>query len=75
MKWFMEESQMLPICAFGTLCHCWGGGVVEEASGYKYEGGYRVWNPKRWVVVESRDVTFSEDGLPPYGYIFGSVGT
>ena len=37
--------------------------MVEEASGYKYEGGYWVWNPKRRVVVESRDVTF-EDGLP-----------
>ena len=39
--------------------------MVEEASGYKYEGGYRAWNPKRRVVVESRDVTFFEDGLPP----------
>jgi transposase InsO family protein len=34
--------------------------------GYKYGGGgYRVWDPKRKVVVESRDVIFFEDGLPP----------
>ena len=34
--------------------------------GYKYEGGYRVWDPKRRVVVESRDIVFFfEDGLPP----------
>jgi hypothetical protein len=34
--------------------------------GYKYEGGgYRVWDPKRRVVLESRDVVFFEDGLPP----------
>jgi len=34
--------------------------------GYKYEGGgYRVWDPKRRVVVESRDILFFEDGLPP----------
>ena len=34
--------------------------------GYKYEGGgYRVWDPKRRVVVESRDLVFVEDGLPP----------
>jgi transposase InsO family protein len=34
--------------------------------GYKYGGGgYRVWDPKRKVVVESRDITFFEDGLPP----------
>ena len=33
--------------------------------GYKYEGGgYRVWDPKRQVVVESRDVVFFEDGFP-----------
>ena len=34
--------------------------------GYKYEGGgYRVWDPKRQVIVESRDLVFFEDGLPP----------
>jgi len=34
--------------------------------GYKYEGGgYRVWDPRKGVVVESRDVVFKEDGLPP----------
>jgi len=34
--------------------------------GYKYEGGgYRVWDPRKGVVVESRDVVFFEDGLPP----------
>jgi len=31
---------------------------------YKYgSGGYRVWDPERGVVVESRDVVFFEDGL------------
>jgi len=34
--------------------------------GYKYGGGgYRVWDPKGKVVVESRDILFYEDGLPP----------
>ena len=34
--------------------------------GYKYGGGgYRVWDPKGRVMVESRDVVFFEDGLPP----------
>src|SRR5882757_4515829 len=34
--------------------------------GYKYEGGgYRVWDPKCRVVVESRVIVFFEDGLPP----------
>ena len=33
--------------------------------GYKYDGGYRVWDPKKRVVFESRDVVFFEDGLPP----------
>ena len=34
--------------------------------GYKYEGGgYRVWDPKRRVVVEPKDLVFFEDGLPP----------
>ena len=33
--------------------------------GYKYGGGgYRVWDPKKSIVVETRDVTFYEDGLP-----------
>ena len=33
--------------------------------GYKYEGGgYRVWDPKRRVVVESRDISI-KNGLPP----------
>jgi len=33
--------------------------------GYKYEGGgYRVWDLKRQVVVESRDIIFFEEGLP-----------
>jgi len=31
----------------------------------KYDrGGYRVWDPKRRVVAESRDIVFFEDGLP-----------
>ena len=34
--------------------------------GYNYEGGgYRVWDPKKRVVVESRDILSFEDGLPP----------
>ena len=34
--------------------------------GYKYEGGgYRVWDPKRRVVVKCKDLVFFEDGLPP----------
>ena len=34
--------------------------------GYKYGGGgYRVWDPKGKVMVESRDVVFFEDSLPP----------
>jgi hypothetical protein len=33
--------------------------------GYKYGGGgYKVWDPKRRVVVESRHVIFFEGGLP-----------
>ena len=33
--------------------------------GYKYDrGGCRVWDPKRRVVVESRDIGFFEDDLP-----------
>jgi len=33
---------------------------------YKYGGGgYHVWDPEREVVVESWDVIFFEDGLPP----------
>jgi len=33
---------------------------------YKYSGGgYRVWDPEREVVVESQDMIFFEDGLPP----------
>jgi len=33
--------------------------------GYKHEGSdYRVWDPERQVVVESRDFIFFEDGLP-----------
>ena len=28
-------------------------------------GGYQVWDLKRRVVVESRDLVFVEDGLPP----------
>ena len=32
---------------------------------YKYDGGgYRVWDPKRRVVAESKDIVFFEDGLP-----------
>ena len=32
---------------------------------YEYEGGnYRVWDQKRQVVVESRDIIFFEDSLP-----------
>jgi hypothetical protein len=34
--------------------------------GYKYGGGgYRVWDPRAGEVVETRDVTFFEEGLPP----------
>ena len=37
--------------------------------GYKYGGGgYRVWDPRRSVVVKSRDVIFFEDGLPTPTY-------
>ena len=33
--------------------------------GYKYEGGsYRARDPKRQVVVKSRDIVFFEEGLP-----------
>ena len=33
--------------------------------GYKYGGGgYRLWDPRRRAVVESRDVLFFENGLP-----------
>ena len=33
--------------------------------GYKYGGGgYRVWDPKRQVVIETCDVVFFEGGLP-----------
>ena len=62
--------------AFGALC-----ASVEPAAklrklddragmyffvGYKYGGGgYRLWDPERRIVVESRDVLFFEDGLPP----------
>jgi hypothetical protein len=36
---------------------------------YKYGGGgYRVWDPRRSVVVELRDITFFEEGLPPPTY-------
>jgi len=32
---------------------------------YKYQGGsYSVWDQKRQVVVESRDIVFFEDSLP-----------
>jgi len=34
--------------------------------GYKYGGGgYHVWDLEREVVVESQDMIFFEDGLPP----------
>ena len=34
--------------------------------GYKYAGGgYRVWDPKRRAVVESRGLVLFEGGLPP----------
>ena len=37
--------------------------------GYKYGGGgYRVWDPRKSIVVETRDITFYEDGLPPPTY-------
>ena len=33
--------------------------------GYKYRGGgYRVWDLKKLIVVETRDITLYEDGLP-----------
>ena len=33
--------------------------------GYEYGGGgYRVWDPKRRLVIESRDITFFEDAHP-----------
>ena len=32
--------------------------------GYKYGGGgYRVWDPRRSIMIESQDITFWEDGL------------
>ncbi len=37
--------------------------------GYKYGGGgYRVWDPRVLGVVETRDVTFFEEGLPSPTY-------
>jgi len=34
--------------------------------GYKYGGGgYHIWDPEREVVVESQDMIFFEDSLPP----------
>jgi hypothetical protein len=66
----------LTFSAFGAPC-----AVVEPAAklkkldnravmcifvGYKYSGGgYRVWDLRKSVVVECRDITFFEDGLPP----------
>jgi len=39
--------------------------IMYFCVGYKYQGGgYRIWDPKRQVVVESRDIVFFEDGLP-----------
>jgi len=32
--------------------------------GYKYDGGYRIWDPKKQVVVESRDVVFLPEQIP-----------
>ena len=37
--------------------------------GYKYGGGgYRVWDLRKSIMVETRDITFYEDGLPPPTY-------
>ena len=39
--------------------------MTTERLCVKYDGGgYRVWDPKRRVVAESRDIVFFEDGLP-----------
>ena len=67
------KPDLADLCAFGALCT-----IVEPAAklkklddqarmcfvmGYKYSGGgYRVWDPEKRVVVESKDVVFFEDG-------------
>ena len=69
------KPKIADLPAFGTPC-----AIVEPAAklrklddrvimcyivGYKYSGGdHRVWDPERKVVIESREVVFSEDGLP-----------
>ena len=69
------KPDLTDLCAFGAPCT-----IVELAAklkklddqvrmcfvvGYKYSGGgYRVWDPEKKVVVESRDVVFFEDSLP-----------
>ena len=70
------EPDLAHLRAFGALCS-----VVDPLVklkklddharmcffvGYKYGGGgYWVWDLKGGVLVESRDVVFFEDGLPP----------
>ena len=61
-------------CTRSTMHHHQAKRSIEEAwyratmcflVGYKYDGGgCRVWDPKRQVVAESRDIVFFEDGLP-----------
>jgi len=70
------KRDVLHLCAFGAPC-----AIVELKErlrkledratmcffvGYKYDGGgYRVWDPKRRVVAESRDCFLNfEDSLP-----------
>ena len=69
------KPDLVDLCTFGVLC-----AMVKLKDklkklddwvtlcvfiGYKYSGGgYRLWDPQKSVVVECRDVTFFEDGLP-----------
>ena len=51
--------------AFGAPCAIVEPKELLKKSIYKYGGGgYRVWDPKKRVVIESRDINFFEDGLP-----------
>src|SRR6267154_1452795 len=72
---YSTKPDVTDLRAFGAPC-----AIVEPAEklkklddrarmcffvGYKYSGGgYRVWDPAKKVIVESRDVVFFEDGLP-----------
>ena len=68
------KPDLAHLCAFSTPCAIVSPSeklrkLDDRASmrvfvGYKYGGGgYRVWDPRRSIVVESWDITFWEDGL------------